>query len=203
MSTRLSNHYANLLAKFGDTHESAQWSSRDSQELRFKILSQIGDLNNSSVLDFGCGTGHLSSWFLQNGFNVRYTGVDVLEEFFEVGKSKAIPRSRFGYLNQFEGEKFDYIFISGVFNNKRKNNRQFYQETILNLFPRCNKGIAFNMMSTYVDYKNPQLFYESPVRVFNFLKNHITPFVNLRNDYRLKQGVIPFEFCVYAYQSLE
>jgi hypothetical protein len=62
-------------------------------------------------------------------------------------------------------------------------------------------GLAFNMMSAYVDYQDPGLFYEYPENVFGFLKKEITPYVALRNDYEVKPGVVPFDFTVYAYRG--
>lgn len=199
MSEKLKAHYKELLMKFGDSAESAQYSSRESQERRFEILAQVANLNGSSILDFGCGSGHLAAYLDSKNVKFSYTGVDVVEEFFDIARAKN-PGSRFGVLEDFEHENFDYIFISGVFNNKRKDNRKFYQESLKKLFGMCTKGIAFNLMSTYVDYKDAGLFYESPERVFRFIKQEVTPFVCLRHDYEVKPGVVPFEFAVYAYR---
>ncbi len=57
------------------------------------------------------------------------------------------------------------------------------------------------MMSTYVDYQDPGLFYEDPCLVFDFVKRNLTPFVVLKHDYRIKPDVIPFEFIIYAYKQ--
>lgn len=199
MSKKLKAHYIELLAKFGDSAESAQYSSRESQEKRFEILAQIDELNGANILDFGSGAGHFATYLKSKKVEFSYTGVDVVEEFFDIGRAKN-PGSRFGVLEEFEHEKFDYIFISGVFNNKRKGNRKFYQETLKKLYGMCSKGIAFNMMSTYVDYQDADLFYESPERAFRFVKKELTPFVQLRHDYEVKSGVVPFEFAIYAYR---
>jgi len=199
MSKIIVNQYKVLLERYGDNPETAQWSSRETQEKRFEILAEIDDLNETSILDFGCGTGHFATYLKSKGVEFSYTGVDIVEEFFEIGRKKN-PSSRFGVLENFENEKFDYVFISGVFNNKRRNNRKFYQESLKKLFGLCRKGVAFNMMSTYVDYKDAGLFYEPPERVFRFVKQELTPFVCLRHDYEVKPGVVPFEFAVYAYR---
>lgn len=200
MSEKLKTHYRQLLDKFGDSAESAQYSSRESQERRFEVLAQIADLNGASILDFGCGAGHLATFLTSKNVKFTYTGVDVVEEFFEIARKKSPAGSRFGFLEDFAYEKFDYVFISGVFNNKRRGNRTFYQETLKKLFGMCTKGVAFNMMSLYVDYQAPGLFYESPERAFRFVKKELTPFVQLRHDYEVKPGVIPFEFAIYAFK---
>jgi SAM-dependent methyltransferase len=193
-------HYRELLEKHGDTAAAAQYSSRESQERRFRQLARIGDLQGSRVLDFGSGSGHLATWLEAQGIELRYTGVDIVPELLEVGRTKH-PRHRFGRLEEFAGERFDYVLVSGVYNNRRDDNREFWQASVRELFALCERGLAFNMMSTYVDYEDPALFYEDPARAFAFVKKELTPYVNLVHDYLVKDGSIPFEFCVQALRS--
>lgn len=183
----------------GDSAEAAQYSSVESQERRFEMLINIANLSGTKILDFGCGTGHLATYLKRKGIDVQYTGVDVVEEFLSVGRKKH-PEHHFGTLSDISAEKFDYVFVSGVFNNKTSGNRKFYQSSIRTLFDLCDGGLSFNMMSTYVDFRNDELFYESPERVFRFVKKEITPFVTLRHDYEVKSGIVPFEFIIYAYK---
>jgi SAM-dependent methyltransferase len=199
MSDTIASHYRKLLQIHGDSPEAAQYSSRESQERRFAALAGIADLRGARILDYGCGTGHLLSYL--DARNIRpkhYTGVDIVEELLDVGRAKH-PQARFCALEAIQNEKFDYIFVSGVFNNRRRDNRRYYQATVKDLFARCERGLAFNMMSTWVDYRDVNLFYESPEKAFRFVKQHVTPFVTLRHDYEVKPGVIPFEFAIYAY----
>lgn len=200
MSKRVADHYRQLLASSGDTAAAAQYSSRESQEARFLHLARIGTLEGMSVLDFGCGTGHLATWLAARGTSVRYAGVDVVDELLAAARAKH-PRHRFGPLEDFAGERFDYVLISGVFNNRRRGNRLFWQDSVRQLFARCDRGLAFNMMSTYVDYRDPELFYERPETAFAYVKRHLTPFVRLVHDYEVKPGVVPFEFCIHALRS--
>ncbi|MDH4380614.1 MAG: methyltransferase [Gammaproteobacteria bacterium] len=197
---RLRNHYHALLQRHGDTAEAAQYSSRESQERRFLQLMRIGDLRGSRVLDFGCGTGHLATFLSERDIRVAYTGVDVVEELLSVGRAKH-PHHRFGQLTDFTGEAFDYVMVSGVYNNRRTDNRRFWQSSVRELFGLCTRGLAFNMMSAYVDFEDPHLFYEKPETVFTFVKQELTPFVNLLHDYEVKAGVIPFEFCIQALKA--
>ena len=194
---KIESHYRNLLLQHGDTPAAAQYSSQKSQERRFFNLMRIGNLEGMRILDFGSGSGHLATYIKNHSISVEYTGVDIVPEFFIAGKEKH-PQHRFGLLEEFIGEKFDYVFISGVFNNKRNNNRKFYQESLIELFSLCEKGLAFNMMSKYVDYEDKELFYEKPENAFGFVKRNLTPFVNLIHDYKLKAESIPFEFCIHA-----
>lgn len=196
----IGTHYRRLLAEHGDSPQAVQYSCIQSQERRFELLADIGDLRNKRILDFGCGTGQLGSYLERNGIEIEYFGTDIVQEFLTLCRSK-FPKGRFEEFSRLSQMNFDYIFIGGVFNNKMANNQAFYQETIRKLFPMCRLGISFNMMSAYVDYQDSALFYEYPENVFGFIKRDITPFVTLRNDYEVKPGVVPFDFTVYAYRS--
>lgn len=199
MTDNIKHHYRNLLKVHGDTHEAAQYSSRASQEARFEILTSIADLNGARILDFGCGTGHLATYLRRRWVDFSYTGVDLVSDFFPYAREKH-PEHRFGHWQDFCEERFDYIFVSGVFNNVLDDNWFFFTETIKNLYGATDKGLAFNLMSSYVDYFDPELWYVRPEQVFTFIKS-LTPFLSLRNDYVVKDTSVPFEFAVYAYRG--
>lgn len=192
-------HYQQLYRQHGDSVEAAQWSSRETQERRFEFLARIDVLEGRSVLDFGCGSGHLASWLQARGTTVRYTGVDLVEELLAAGRAKH-PQHRFCSFDDVAHERFDYVLISGVFNNRRPGNRRFWQDTVRRLFAMSERGLAFNLLNRYVDYRDAGLFYEAPETVFRFIKREVSPLVTVRNDYEIKPGVVPFEFTTYVYR---
>ena len=201
MSDKIHDHYKSLFINYGDSIESAQYSTKESQYLRFKYLSEISDLKNCIILDYGCGTSSLYDYLISiDKQPKKYLGIDIVEEFLEYSKKK-IPSGLFCKPNQISSLDYDYGFVSGVFNNIRNNNKDFWQQTVKTIFKYCRKGIAFNMMSTYVDYQDEELFYQSPEDVFTFVKKEITPFVTLRHNYIVKDDSIPFEFIIYAFKE--
>lgn len=179
--------------------ETAQYSSRESQEARFAILSEVADLNGLRVLDFGCGTAHLATYLKRKNVQCQYTGVDVVDALFTAAQAKHTDH-RFGRWEDFETQRFDYALVSGVFNNKMEDNLAFFKAWVTRLWERCDRGIAFNLMSTYVSYKQSDLWYVNPEDVFSFMKT-LTPFITIRNDYVVKDVSVPFEFAVYAYKT--
>ena len=198
----LITHYQQLLGQYGDSPEASQWSSRESQEKRFEILSQIGDLQGCHILDFGCGTGHLATYLASQNLEIQYTGVDIVDELLEVGREKH-PNHCFCKITEVLDQKFDYVIISGVFNNQIGNNREFYQDILIQCFSIVKQGVAFNLLSRYVEYYDDGLFYEYPETVFKYIKENISPYVTIRNDYQVKPGVLPFEFTGYIYRFEE
>lgn len=200
MAQKIANHYRKLLAQHGDSAEAAQYSSRESQFRRFAALARIDDMKGKRVLDFGCGTASLHEYLAAIGqAPAQYHGVDIVPEFFDMARQK-VPNGRFSHPDDLGDARFDYAFVSGVFNNKRRGNRTFWQQTVKALFDRCDLGLAFNMMSTHVDYRDPGLFYEDPARAFTFVKREVTPFVTLVHDYLPKEGSVPFEFAIFVHR---
>lgn len=201
MTSSINNHYRALLKTHGDSAEAAQYSSRESQFRRFAALARIADLRGKRVLDFGCGTASFAEYLFSIGQTPAfYCGVDIVDEFFEHARIK-VPSGQFYRPEALGNERFDYAFVSGVFNNRRRGNRKFWQETVKSLFDRCDRAVAFNLMSTFVDYRDPSLFYENPARAFTFVKSEVTPYVTLSHDYLPKSGSIPFEFVIFAFRN--
>jgi len=192
-------HYRDLLRKHGDTHDAAQYSSRESQEARYRVLAKIGSLEGQRILDFGSGTGHFATFLKNAGINFSYVGVDIVPEYFPIARQKH-PEHRFGFLSDFQAERFDYSFVSGVFNNRMADNDGFWRRTVADLYSRSDRGLAFNMMSAYVDFESPHLFYVRPEEVFAFAKT-LTPYVTLHNDYLVKQNSVPFEFATFLHRE--
>lgn len=201
---RLAQHYAGLLGRHGDSPHSAQWSDRASQERRLEVLAQVADLRTAKVLDFGCGTGHLLAYLRSAvGFAGEYVGYDLSEELIGAAAAK-FPEARFearDVLTEGVPEDFDYVLISGVFNNRVGDNWGLLTTLLRQLFPRARRALAFNALSTYVDFLDPELFYLNPEDALRFCKENLSPCVTLRHDYQIRPGVAPYEFTLYAYAA--
>jgi SAM-dependent methyltransferase len=200
-TNHLKAFYKNELELHGDSHASVRYASRDSQWRRYDILTQISSLEDKTILDYGCGVGHLYEYLDEKNILVKdYIGIDILPEFLKISQNK-FPSATFFESIQEVHKPFDFGIISGTFNDILSNNRDFWKHVVTDLFERCNEGIAFNMMSKYVDYENPKLYYEDPEYVFTFVKENLSSFVTLRHDYLCKDDTIPYEFSIYVYKK--
>jgi hypothetical protein len=50
--------YEDALAKFGDDPRGVNWRDKESQTLRFEVLSGVGPLAGRRLHDVGCGLAH-------------------------------------------------------------------------------------------------------------------------------------------------
>ncbi|HDM77642.1 MAG TPA: class I SAM-dependent methyltransferase [Deltaproteobacteria bacterium] len=195
-------YYAQKLAIKGPSPEGVDWKDGKSQNLRFHILVQVDSLAGKSIHDVGCGLGHLVDFLKERAINCHYVGSDISHEMIHEARQR-LPHVHFyigDILNQTEDwMKADYILASGLFYVKgRTSNRywwKFVQSMIERMYQLAKYGIAFNMMTSYVDFKAPHLFYLSPETMMKYCCNQLSPRVTIRHDYPL------YEYTVYVYKK--
>lgn len=188
--------YNKSLSQYGDTAEAVQ-SRLVSQRYRFKVLTEIACLEDEKILDYGCGKGDLYPYLVEMGFRGCYTGFDVNPELIGLAKRK-FPGTKFEVKDIEEDEvreKFSYVLISGIFNNRISDNWSFMKNVLTKCFECTTKGLAFNALSTYVNFRDPPLFYASPEETFRFCVSELSRYVTLRHDN------LPFNYTVYVYRK--
>ena len=136
-------------------------------------------------------------------FKGEYVGYDISNKMinFARKKYKNIRFENKDILSSKINERFDYVIINGTFNNKIDQNFNWMKKTLKILFKKTNKAIAFNNITSYVDYFDKKLYYAQPEKIFNFCKSELSPLVSLRHDYLIKNKKLPYEFTTYVYQT--
>ena len=189
---RLQEHGAGLQAMASGI------SSR--QQIRFDVLQSIGINSGSSVLDLGCGLGDFHRWLKSQDIEADYTGYDLVPEFIEQAENLYLDASFSVRDIHSDGidSHFDYIVASQVFNHKleHEDNVAFIKRTIECCFPACKKGLAFDFLTSHVDYCEDHLFYYDPGELLNWAKS-LTKRVRLVHDHPL------FEFALFLYPDFE
>lgn len=160
------------------------WKSDQNQGIRFEILSQIGDMNELSVLDVGCGHGDLRPYLGKKYPDLRYAGIDQMEEFLDVATERygSLPNTTF-YLGDCWSAKLpnmDYILASG-FLAYRNSQPDFIYKMIERLFASCRLGFGFNLLKNVKDPEGILVNYD-PKDILNYCKQ-LTPKVVLRDGY--------------------
>jgi len=142
--------------------EKVGWGSSESQKKRFEILSEIGDLNNCSILDIGCGTGAFYKYLNDLYHDINYTGIDINENMVRIAK-ETLPEATFyctDILNKVENEirnrKFDYVFLSGVLNLSINNHEVMVNDMMRKMFDLSIKGVALNLI--VLDFSQNPIF---------------------------------------------
>ena len=202
MSTEIIKHYEALLKRYGPSARAVQHSDREQQLKRFEILFEMAP-DMHSVLDVGCGLGDMAQFMKQRFEHLSYVGVDLVQPFIDYANSLQLQGNVHFTRLDIQTEPLpggqDYVLLSGVFNNIMSDNESFMLQTLKKMFYASTRGIAFNSLSTYVDYQADNLYYTDPGKVFAFCKSEMSPKVVLRHDYQLKENTVPFEYTIYVY----
>ena len=204
----LSKHYDELVSKFGSDPKSNQWRDQISQIRRFEILlnglSLSLSLSKLSILDFGCGTGALFSYLKSTcQFKGNYTGIDISANAIAIAKS-IHPDGEFQQFDILANElpaSYDYVFVSGTFNNQSENHLEWVCENLQKLFQNTNVALIFNMLTNYVDYKDEGVYYSDPEELFGFCKRELSPAVNLLHSESIYEDLPPFEYVIQVFKS--
>jgi SAM-dependent methyltransferase len=199
---KLAEHYDKCFKEHGDTHLGVDWPKLEDTFKRYDVmLGLIKEETSISLLDFGCGTASLNQYieFLKIK-NIKYSGLDINDGFYNTSKLK-FPNNDFYCLDILKNESipnFDYIVCNGPFTEKRDLSQEemmdFFTSVIKKLWNKCDKGIAFNLMSKHVDWERDDLFHVSLDELGWFLKNNLSRNFIIRNDYGL------YEYTTYVYK---
>lgn len=158
----------------------------------------IGDLNDCSILDVGCGFGDLYGYLSEQGIRVDYTGVDINRNFIRTAK-EIYPDAHFIEADFEEAlirGKYDWSFASGIFNLKIDDNRSFIENTLRKMFKLSKRGLAADFLDAGLAMKGWGLYYQDPQAMLD-LCNEFSDHVLMRHDY------LPSDFCVYVYKGDE
>lgn len=207
MSKKIYDLYKNLYLKHGFTAASVKARNKKQQSLRFKYLLDHLDIKkNDSLLDVGCGLGDLSEYLKKNKIRCSYLGVDFLEHFIESASKKYGNSSKINFLQldihqQQLPKTYDWVVLSGLFNDKDHNSDGLMLNLITKMFKASKKGIAFNSLTKYVDYEDKKLFYSNPDKVFKFCVKKLSKYVLINTNYQLKKNTIPFEYTMVVFKK--
>ncbi|MGZ4415273.1 MAG: class I SAM-dependent methyltransferase [Gaiellaceae bacterium] len=192
---RVERYYSGKFAEHGPSARGVDWSSPESQELRFRQLLRIAEGTESfSLVDYGCGYGALAEHLDHLGVDCRYAGYDLSTSMVEHART-AHPAHSFTTRRE-DLRPADYAVASGIFNVKQDVGeaewRGYVLETIADLAALGTKGFAFNMLTSYsdADKMRDDLYYGDPCELFDHCKRSYSRNVALLHDYGLYEFTI-------------
>jgi SAM-dependent methyltransferase len=167
-----------------DSTQALGWKNFHSQQARFAMLEDIGDMNDCSVLDVGCGHGDLRAYLDDKYPRLRYAGIDQMEEFLDVAIDRyaKMPETTFYLGDCYTAElpRMDYVLASGslIYRNSEPH---FIELVITKLFDTCRVAFGFNLLSK-VDSPEGVLVAYDPETIVQYCST-LTENVLLHEDY--------------------
>ena len=192
------------MKKHGDSFQGVDWPIESDVYKRYDVMLNliVHDGREVSLLDFGCGTSHLYKYIVdQNMINIVYYGLDISADFIEVSKNK-YPQIKYYCVDILQDHadvgKFDYVVMNGIFTEKRELSFdemfEYFKRLVTKVFFMAGSGVAFNIMSSDVDWERDDLFHLPLNILSDFLVKNLTRNFVIRNDYGL------YEYTVYLYK---
>lgn len=143
-------HQARIQDFGEDTTQALGWKNFYSQQARFAMLEDIGDMNGCSVLDIGCGHGDLRVYLNDKYPQMRYMGIDQMEEFLDIAIERYahLPETAFFLGDCYSAElpRMDYVLASGSL-SYHSTEPDFIYQIITKLFYTCRIALGFNLLS--------------------------------------------------------
>jgi len=194
MESNREKYYQELHEEWKDTpHQNSPiavgWlDGRQNQTKRFETLLDIGVQEGDSILDLGCGFGHLAEHLDKIGLNVNYIGIDTNK--LAIEQAHQFKEATFLHSTIFEiCGRYDWGIASGVFNVGFPKLEML--ETINELLSKSKKGVAFNLLS-HADSnfdKDIPMEYEiyTPEEIVSHLKGDVSIVENygVANDFTI------------------
>jgi SAM-dependent methyltransferase len=207
ISQKMNSHYSQKFMEFGATSKGVDWGREEDLDLRYyKMLAVIDrDMFNSEktikLLDVGCGYGGLFKYAQQQGLSLQYTGIDVASNMISWAKENwhtaEFVEGDFMHYS-FGQKKFDYVVCNGILTQKLEvsllDMDVFAKRLIRKMFDVCDHGVAFNIMSTYVNFFAPNLYYKHPSDLLAYCLSEISRKIKLDHSYGL------YEYTTYLYK---
>lgn len=92
------------------------WRDRNSQTDRFDVFVNNCIQDGDDVLDFGSGLADLYQYTIDKGFDINYSGIDIMPDFIKKSKDRFGDKVKIFNTNiLYFFEEFDWVFASGVF----------------------------------------------------------------------------------------
>lgn len=193
--------------RHGDSHLGVGWTKKkEYADLRYRVMLEALRpewQRPMDILDFGCGLAHLKEYMRDNDVGgLNYSGLDLSDKYLAASRAK-FPDTTFLQVDLMqpgaEIPVYDFIIMNGLFNSRGTNSQaemtEYMQDLLRNVWPFTRKGLAFNLMSKYLDWEREDLFHMPFDPLAAFLDREISRHFSIRHDYGL------FEYTVYVYRD--
>jgi SAM-dependent methyltransferase len=202
---RIVAHYEACLERHGDNHRGVDWPDQADAEKRYRVMLEVirqPRTNPVTLLDLGCGAGHLYDYIRAHGmYQISYQGMDLSKPFVQLCRAKYpdVPFSCGDVLDPDQAiPQCDYVVMNGVFTEKRDlsfdDMLAYFQRMLRRVFASAGIGVAFNVMSKQVHWERDDLFHLPLDTLAFFLTRELSRHFVIRNDYGL------YEYTTYLYK---
>jgi SAM-dependent methyltransferase len=193
---RISGYYERLIRQYGHDPRACDYGRPESQQIKFRVLSEVMPLSHCSLLDVGCGFADFATYLDQKFCEVDYSGIDLCESMVAEARRNHpdLDLRTANVLDASFDRLFDVVAANGTFYLLGEPAWPTMRTMIERMFGLATTALAFNSLSDWANDQEANEFYADPVQVLKFCRE-LTPWVVLRHDYH------PRDFTVYMYKT--
>jgi predicted TPR repeat methyltransferase len=193
---RIARYYDALVERHGHHYKACDYGRRESQQVKFRVLSEVMPLAGKRILDVGCGFADYADYLGSRYGHIFYTGIDLSRQMIEEARRvhPGVPLHVANVLDGTAQERFDVVTANGIFYLLGEDAPVLVRRLIQAMFTRASEAVAFNSLSTWAEERTPGEFHADPVEILEFCRR-LTPWVTLRHDY------LPRDFTMYLYRD--
>ena len=192
---KISRQYDELVKKHGFSmhalHAEGARYDQSHQDIKFQfVLSQLDE--RDSLLDVGCGLGHLAEYCRGGGWKGRYTGIDISKGMVKAARKRLKTNDihHMDILNDSYDWRHDVVASIATLQQKPpyENPAVYLERMIARMFEICTKCVVFDVFSSkFAEYESPDNIYVDPATFLDSLYQFTNRLVlfNHYNPYQL------------------
>lgn len=201
------DHYSAAFRQHGPTSRGVDWGDREwAHWSRIDRMIDVARLpgheleRSPTILDVGCGYGALAERLRDVGLDWRCVGVELSQPMVDHARTSWPDHEWLvGDFLELELPECDFVVCNGVLTQKLTASRavmhRYALDVVRKMHGLARVGIAFNLMTTRVNYMVDNLFYVDPLEMLGWCISEFSSPVALNDAY------LPFEYTVYVYRS--
>jgi len=187
--------YQLAVEQFGPSFEATLWLSRDAQQRRFGVITELVDLSGARILDAGSGMGDFAAYLQINSIDTAcYVGLEGIDDLVSAAAARGFDKARFvradfvddakAFMGHFpDGADPDVIVFSGSLNTLKEKRARAVLDRAWNA---TGRALVFNFLSKRNGQSKPKD--PTPARRFDPLAMldwalERSPSVRFRQDY--------------------
>jgi len=171
--------YTSAIDMHGITAKGVNWTSKETQEIRFDVILDMLPNKINSLVDAGCGFGDFYTYMnKKNRTPKSYIGIDSLIDMYSIASSNTAQEIIIADITKDKIPFAEYYVCSGAMNVLDKFETYLFMR---NCFLACGTGFIFNIL--HGEDKSETYNYFSTCQIQNIAKELKVTHVQIKTDY--------------------
>jgi len=171
--------YTSAIKMYGTSAKGVNWTSRQTQEIRFDTILKLLPKNINSLVDAGCGFGDFYTYMKNKKRTAqKYIGIDSLSDMYSIASQNTAQEIIIADITKDEIPKADFYVCSGAMNVLNSFETHLF---IRNCFDASNNAFIFNIL--HGDKQSETYNYFTTEQIHKIAKSLNVKKVKIKDDY--------------------